>query len=141
MFYGSGPAGFEKGRGSIKLSENFWSGEFDCPCTDASCTQTIIHSELVRKLQRLRDTLMLPVDILSGFRCPEHNDYLGRMGRRVAKNSTHLRGEAADVFIKGLNAVELAKELEEVGFMAIGISGGSWCHADLRDDKQRRWSY
>jgi uncharacterized protein YcbK (DUF882 family) len=43
-----------------------------------------------------------PFEIVSAFRCERTNQMLRRMGRRVARNSLHLKGKAIDVRFTGL---------------------------------------
>jgi len=41
--------------------------------------------------------------VTSGFRSPEHNAFLVRSGRRAAKNSLHVQGQAVDIQIPGVH--------------------------------------
>jgi len=42
------------------------------------------------------------LNIISGYRSPEYNEYLTSLGRHVARNSMHLRGLAVDFAIDGI---------------------------------------
>ena len=53
-------------------------------------------------LQPLREALGKPIKVNSGYRSPEINVAIGG-----SKNSQHMRGEAADITIKGMTVQEL----------------------------------
>src|SRR5690606_32417011 len=81
---------------AFKLSENFLSTEFQCKC--GMCEVQMISSELVSKLQILRDKIGQPIKVTSGFRCKEYQTHLRESGYETAnKRSSHERGEAADI--------------------------------------------
>ena len=52
-----------------KLSKNFTSDEFKCPC----CGVINISTILIDKLQELRDLINKPIIITSGYRCGQYN--------------------------------------------------------------------
>ncbi|MCY4305408.1 MAG: DUF882 domain-containing protein [Aestuariivita sp.] len=56
---------------------------------------------------RLLDT-DTPFILLSGYRSRETNEILRRRSRAVAKNSLHIRGQAADVRLNGRNIHQIA---------------------------------
>jgi len=58
------------------------------------------------------------IQIISGYRSPEYNDYLRSMGRNVAKNSFHMKGIAIDFSIKGFNVSALSSAAKS------SLSGG-----------------
>ena len=43
------------------------------------------------------------VQVISGFRSPEYNALLVRSGRRAARNSLHIQGQAIDIRIPGVH--------------------------------------
>ncbi|MEW6246368.1 MAG: DUF882 domain-containing protein [Nitrospirota bacterium] len=43
------------------------------------------------------------IRVVSGYRSPEYQALLIRMGRRVARHSLHVQGQAIDFFIPGVN--------------------------------------
>lgn len=96
-----------------KLSANFKLNEFECKCH--KCTTTMLDNELVVILQRIRDHFGASVNINSGYRCEEHNK---RVGGRTS--SHHKKGMAADIRVKGVSALEVAKYAESIGVMRIG---------------------
>jgi uncharacterized protein YcbK (DUF882 family) len=48
------------------------------------------------------------VNIISGYRSPEYNEYLTQLGRHVARNSMHLRGLAVDFAIDGIGTHKIS---------------------------------
>ena len=111
---------------NIQVSENFKLREFQCK--DGS-HQVVIHSELLRRLQELRNRVGRPVYINSGYRNREHNARVGG-----TPNSYHLRGMAADIRVTGMNPGDLAKAAREVGFRGIGIYR-TFVHVDVRPNR------
>lgn len=130
---------YKKGSNDL-LSRYFVSREFDCPCPQ--CTETEIDPRLVTLLTALREKAG-PLRINSGYRCQHYQDELRARGYETARGvSTHTTGRASDVSSTSsrLSGVEIEALAREVGFRAVGI-GRTWAHLDLRDDKDRRWSY
>ena len=72
------------------VSEHFRAAEFRCKCGD--CRITLISEELLRRLERVRCDVGMPLLISSGYRCQAHNRALGG-----AEYSFHMSGNAADV--------------------------------------------
>lgn len=113
---------------NIQISNNFKLKEFQCK--DGS--QLVkIDSELLHKLQKLRDSMGKPVIINSGYRTPEYNKTVGG-----AKKSYHMQGKAVDIRINGLKPEEIAKIAEKTGFTGIGIYK-SFTHLDIRPNKTK----
>jgi len=52
------------------LSKNFTRKDFRCPC---GCSRQMVDSELVEKLQTIRDKLGKPIKVTSGYRCIPRN--------------------------------------------------------------------
>lgn len=71
------------------LSANFRSSEFFCRC---GCNQGRVRTELVVRLQAIRDRIGQPIIIVSGYRCPAHNMAVGGHPQ-----SYHTHGMAADI--------------------------------------------
>lgn len=69
---------------------NFQISEFLCKHCGAGAD--IVKSELLARLQLLRDSYGQPMLVNCGYRCPEHNAAVGG-----AIHSAHLTGEAADI--------------------------------------------
>jgi uncharacterized protein YcbK (DUF882 family) len=59
------------------------------------------------------------IQIISGYRSPEYNDYLRSIGRNVAKNSFHMRGVAIDFSIQGFSMGSLSRIAKS--FLAGGV--------------------
>ncbi len=68
---------------------HFQKSEFACNC---NCGFDDINYDLVRKLEIIRDTIGMPLKVLSGCRCAKHNKAVGG-----EEDSAHLRGNASDI--------------------------------------------
>ncbi len=130
---------FKKGENK-QLSKNFKSDEFECPC--GKCIDQFIDQRLVEKLQKVRDEYSKPINVNSGYRCPEHNAAVkGKIG------SAHMSGLAVDIFPSLLTLDEL-DELYEIcynNFDNIGDGRNkNFIHVDVREAKKtgkRHWIY
>ena len=60
------------------------------------------------------------IHIISGFRSPEYNAMLVRSGRRAAKNSLHMQGQAVDLQIPGIHPKMVRRAALELGFGGVG---------------------
>ena len=98
--------------------------------------------ELINALQTIRDALGKPIQITSGYRCPELNKLVGGVS-----NSSHLKAWAADLLVKGMSAKELFYWLSgflkgsgmKFGQLLVEHSKtGSWVHFSIRDDAGQR---
>jgi uncharacterized protein YcbK (DUF882 family) len=114
---------------NIKVSKNFKLYEFQCK--DGS-NLVKVDSELVNKLQQLRETINKPIIINSAYRTIQHNKNVGG-----SPTSQHLLGKAADIRVNGMSPKELAKYCEQIGFGGIGIYN-TFVHVDTRT-KKARW--
>ena len=111
-----------------QLSKNFKSTEFDCKGKNC-CSITLVDDDLVGFLQMVRANFGKAVIIDSGYRCKEHNKSVGG-----ASKSKHLDGMAADIKIKGVEPIEVAKYCELIGVKGIGLY--DWgVHIDTRSKK------
>ena len=105
---------------------NFKVKEFSCH--DGSDVVKI-DSDLIIKLQALRDIIGKPIVINSGYRTTEYNKRI-----KGAPRSQHIYGKAADIAISGVSPEEVAKQAEALGFLGIGLY--DWgCHVDTRKTK------
>ncbi len=95
-------------------------------CKDGSF-QVVLKSDLLHKLQQLRDLSIKPVIITSGYRNAAYNKKVGG-----SPTSHHLRGEAADIQISGLSPQQVAHLAEQVGFNGIGVYD-TFTHVDVRE--------
>lgn len=112
----------------IKISEHFKLSEFQ----SGDSQEVKIDSELVEKLEKLREMIRQPIKINSGYRTYEHNQKIGG-----SYKSQHLEGTAADIALPpGLTIDELANMAEAVGFDGIG-KYYTFVHLDVRGLKAR----
>lgn len=74
------------------LSQDFSLGEAHCKCKYDDCIFTLIDSELVKQLQKLRTAIGVPISINCLFRCQKHNKDVGGVPK-----SQHLMGCGADI--------------------------------------------
>ena len=115
------------------LSKNFKKDEFVCKC-GCGCGAFIECPELVRKLQRVRNTIGIPITVNSGTRCVLHNLAVGG-----SPDSSHLRGLAADISCRDMKVLlQVALRV----FRRVGISG-SYIHVDVDSTKPQDiyWVY
>jgi uncharacterized protein YcbK (DUF882 family) len=90
---------------NIKLSKNFHLSEWECKC--GKCSETLVDMDHVSKLQQLREYLDSPIKITSAYRCPTHNKKIGG-----ASNSRHMKGDATDIQVPGMNPLEVQDACE-----------------------------
>lgn len=95
-----------------KLSKNFDSSEFVCPC----CGELTISTILIDKLQQLRDLINKPIIISSGYRCKRQNKKVGGYS-----HSPHLKGEASDIVVKGMSPTTIASIAQRIPYIRMGI--------------------
>lgn len=125
----------------IQLSKNFVGKEFQCQC--GVCEKQYIHTELVNKLQKIRDEFGQALIVTSAYRCRKHQAAIRGSGIKTAKGmSTHQLGAAVDIRPANLTADSMIKLLDicEKYFEAIGIAN-NFIHVDLRVGRKRRWDY
>lgn len=97
----------------------------------------------IETLDIARDIYGYPMIINSGFRTIDHNQKLKEMGYKVAKNSSHLLGLAADIHcVDSKKRFLLIEALLDAGFTRIGI-GDTFIHVDGDTDKAQCviWTY
>ena len=115
------------------LSDNFKVYEFECK-GNGCCSTVKIDEKLVEFLQNIRTHFGAPVTINSGYRCTKHNKAVGG-----ASGSLHIKGQAADIAVKGVAPVEVAKYAESIGVLGIGLyetdKDGYFVHIDTRTTK------
>lgn len=119
----------------MKLSKNFDSSEFDCPC----CGQVAMDTNFIRRLQYARDVAGVPFVINSGYRCPEYNVKL----KNSVPDSAHTTGQAADIKVSDSQSrFILLSVFLETGFTRIGV-GKTFIHVDTDPDKPQNvvWMY
>ena len=117
----------------MKLSKNFNLEEF--ACKDGTPVPKKFHNnckELAENLQVLRDSLGIPLDILSGFRTVKHNKKIGG-----APASFHLTASAADLKADSLPTYKIYMRILKLMAEGKMKKGGlkcypTWVHYDIR---------
>ena len=122
-----------KADGEKYLSKNFKVKEFRCK--DGS-DKILIDTELVELLQNIRDFFGKPVTITSAYRNAKYNAEVGG-----AKNSQHMYGTAADIVVKGVDPLVVARYAEMImpdkGGIGYYYSDSNFTHVDVRTSKAR----
>lgn len=71
------------------------------------------------------------VHVISGYRSPEYNEHLIRLGTRAARNSYHVLGQAVDVQIPGVPLRTLREVALRLGCGGVGYyPRGKFVHLD-----------
>lgn len=114
-----------------KLSAHFRKSEFKCECGGKYCDGynfSIVDPKLVSILEKIRtDCGGKPITVTSGIRCQLFNDSL--VGS--VKNSPHLSGKAADIYVKGVSPATVRKLAYKYGanYSYYGTANmGNACH-------------
>ncbi|KIT15906.1 Peptidase M15 [Jannaschia aquimarina] len=72
-----------------------------------------------------------PFMLLSGYRSPATNAALRARSRGVARNSLHLKGQAADLRLNGRSVSQVARAAASCGAGGVGkYSGSNFTHVD-----------
>lgn len=101
-----------------------------------------IDPNLIELIAGLRDRMVMapdtPIELLSGYRSPETNANLSRTNKYVAKQSYHMRGQAADIRIPDMNshALELVAKTLQRGGVALYPDSG---HVHVDTGPTRGW--
>lgn len=95
--------------------------------------ETVVHRELIVRLNAIRIRFGKPIIVNSGYRSPEHNAKVGGV-----KNSFHTQGLAADIRPEDLKDLptlqKIADELNPHG--GVGFYN-TFVHVDVRGEKSR----
>jgi zinc D-Ala-D-Ala carboxypeptidase len=121
--------------------KHFKESEFDCPCEKGSGEKMDIG--FIIKLDKCRELAGIPFKITSGYRCEEYNEKLRQKGLKASKNSSHLKGVAADIAVKNSgDRYKIIQSALRVGFTRIGI-GKNFIHLDTDENKSQDviWHY
>lgn len=120
---------------------NFKESEFRCKC---GCGRADMVEDFVLALDKLRTLVAVPLVVLSGFRCPEHNNVVSDTGL----DGPHTKGLAADIQCSGVRAHTILAGALHEGFLGIGVKqkgdvGARFLHLDMVLDGPRPnvWSY
>ena len=102
--------------------------EFDSP--DEPGSGQLMDPYFLQLLDKARTHAQIPFKISSGYRSKKHNQALKDKGYKVAKNSAHLKGLAADIVCSNSSdRFTIINALIFVGFHRIGIHKG-FIHVD-----------
>tara|TARA_B110000285_G_scaffold150592_1_gene168151 strand:- start:106 stop:483 length:378 start_codon:yes stop_codon:yes gene_type:complete len=115
--------------------------EFDSP--DEVGSGEMMEEEFLERLDLARDIAGFPFIVNSGFRSIAHNKALKEKGYKVAKNSSHLLGWAADLHCgSGKRRFLMIEALLDAGFIRLGI-GDTFIHVDCDPEKSQMtiWTY
>ena len=89
--------------------------------------------DILAATHRLLET-QKPYTLLSGYRTETTNRILRKSSNRVARNSLHIAGKAADVQVRGIGAKTLAKAAERCRAGGVGTYNRSgFVHIDCGD--------
>jgi len=122
---------WSRGNSASHVAQHFKLSEFECKCL--KCEEQMIDTDLLDRLDALRELVGAAILIHSGYRCAEHNKAVGG-----EKKSKHLLGLAADISSDACTMEELAK-LCEVEFSRIGVAK-TFCHVDVYPGNTK-WVY
>ena len=114
--------------------------EFDSPLQQGS--GQLMQPSFLYLLNQARHIAGIPFEITSGFRVEADIERLEKEGYKVSKNSSHLKGYAADIACEsGLERLKIVQSLLEAGFTRIGIAK-TFIHVDNDPDKPNSiWTY
>lgn len=126
---------------SEKLSDNFRANEFACKC----CDYTIIDTNLINLLEKLRFHVGKPLKITSGYRCPKHNASVGgaALSRHVAGLAADVRWDGFEFDIKTEQTKKMIRDLAQVSQL-YGIGwADSFVHLDVDVSRKilTEWKY
>lgn len=124
---------------NAQLTKNFVAREFDCKC-NGHCSKTLIDIELVCGMQRIREITGRAIIPTSGYRCPVHNANVG--GGSLSYHMVKNNHGACDFIVQGVDAREVAKIAESLGFYGIGCyPSDGFVHVDTRPKEEKFFWY
>lgn len=93
--------------------------------------------EMLSALSRRVDA-KAPIQVISAYRSPQTNEMLRRKGHKVAKRSYHMKGQAVDIRIPGVELRDLHRAALSLKRGGVGFYGRSnFVHVDV--GPVRRW--
>lgn len=111
-----------------QLSKNFIVNEF--ACNDGNFLVKI-DSKLIDYLQQIRSHFNKPLIITSGYRTKTYNCKIGSND-----SSYHVKGMAADFYVKDISPLVVSKYAEKLGVLGIGYyPTEKFVHIDTRTYK------
>lgn len=125
---------------------DFYREEFSCQGQQqgtCSCGGLAdMNGDFMGRLQSLRNQYGKPMEVTSGYRCPDHNDAVSNTGR----DGPHTTGLAVDIAVDRGNAYRVLQLALMMGFKGIGFKqkgGNRFLHIDdiKGDNRPTIWSY
>ena len=119
----------------------FQIDEFDS--RDVKGSGSNMDATFLSMIDEARAIANIPFKITSGYRTEEYNNKLIKLGYKASKDSSHLKGLAADVqCTDSRSRYIMLNALNKVGFCRIGISD-TFIHCDISTDKSQQviWVY
>jgi len=123
---------------------HFTRKELECHC---GCGRMEMDFEFMQRLESLRNIYGKPINVTSGFRCPNYNAQLSTTGF----SGPHTTGKAVDVAVFGEDAHQLMAFAVHHNFAGFGIGqkgplGKRFLHLDVLQNgpgrpRPRVWSY
>ena len=120
---------------------NFTDEEMRCKC---GCERIRMDVEFLDMLQQIRLVTGLPMQVTSGYRCPEYNRVVSRTGL----DGPHTSGHAVDIKISGESAFILVHTALDVGCTGLGLKQNGvferrFIHLDDLESglRPRVWTY
>ena len=117
--------------GNVKVASNFTVKEF----RSSDSRIVFIHKLLPQGLQKIRDKVGNSVTLTNAYRTDSHNQRVGG-----ASNSYHLFGMAADIYVEGMQPLQLAKIVDGLfpdKYCVIAYPKKGIVHFDVRTKKYR----
>ena len=124
---------------------NFSADEFTCKCD--TCGGNPMDKEFLDKLQAIRTKVGFPLNITSGYRCPDYNDAISSSGRK----GPHTTGKACDIQVSGGSTLFLLRASLAVGVTGVGLKqkgphSSRFVHLDVLEASPSRprpwcWTY
>lgn len=119
----------------------FTHEEFDSPLEKGSGKN--MQQEFLDMLDSAREIAGIPFKITSGYRVEADIERLLQKGYKVSRNSSHLKGWAADIGTpSSVHRYKIIDALLKAGFNRIGIAD-SFIHVDCDPEKDVNviWTY
>ena len=123
------------------MTKYFKYSEFDSPLQQGS--GQLMDAGFLYMLDNARHIADVPFEITSGFRVEADIERLEKEGYKVSKNSSHLKGLAADIACTdSATRYIIIDALLKAGFTRIGIAK-TFIHVDNDLDKAQNciWTY
>lgn len=123
------------------MTKYFKYSEFDSPLQQGS--GQLMDAGFLYMLDNARHIADVPFEITSGFRIEADIERLEKEGYKVSKNSSHLKGVAADIACTdSITRYVIIDALLKAGFTRIGIAK-TFIHVDNDLDKAQNciWTY